>query len=632
MNSEECKKLWKFSRIPGIEESMFNKMLEQFYNLGILGLVKENIQNSLDARVLNEIEPVVVKIETGRINTKRIPGFNEIKERILCLSGKTSYTKETIENMKEKMEENEANYISFEDSNTKGLIGAKNGQSNSKEDTWGMYAYNKGVHSEENDVDLESIRGGSHGIGKIASNAASELNMMYFANCDELGNRHLGGTVQLIEHRYREKYYRSTGYFSDLKITDKGETKFYPFENDFDKVFSKDTRGLKIIIPFLRDQFNNEEEIIKSVCDNFFIAIIEKKLEVIVNRNIINSNTIKEYILNENYYIQKTLEMQKEFTPLYFNTYLNIKPIEIKIKDINDEYKFQLYFKYDEKISKGRVAIIRTIGMKIEDRKVRNYATKPFNAVLIPKSSLEDAFLKSLENESHTEISYEHIKNQNLQRNAKRFINNIGKEIAKIIDEEIKKKNPTEGFIDTKDLLYTVEHQFRKDLSNAISTVKINRGKKEKTLVKTTTAIPDKKKPGTTNTGKKIVKKVKGKNSGKGKKNKIMYNIHPDIVERIVLDEKEILRFNFSESKEVKNLKICDVLLSFVDGMGMEYNSQFNISDNYKDVIDKSTGERCNIKKNLIKAVKIKDGTAQIEFKLNEKFNKALKFVYCIEV
>ena len=74
----------------------------------------------------------------------------------------------------------------------KGLRGAKNGQSYRPEDTWGIYAYNKGVHSEEEDSTLEKSRGGSHGIGKIASNATSELHMMYFANCDDEGDKHLG--------------------------------------------------------------------------------------------------------------------------------------------------------------------------------------------------------------------------------------------------------------------------------------------------------------------------------------------------------------------------------------------------------------------------------------------------------
>ena len=47
---------------------------------------------------------------------------------------------------------------------------------------------------------------------------------------------------------------------------------------------------------------------------------------------------------------------------------------------------------------------------------MKNNVRKPFNAVLIPKSIKEDAFLKSLENESHTELSFEHIKDQKIQK------------------------------------------------------------------------------------------------------------------------------------------------------------------------------------------------------------------------
>ena len=44
MISIKNKNLWKFSSIPGIEESTFNKVLEKFYDLGISGLVRENVQ------------------------------------------------------------------------------------------------------------------------------------------------------------------------------------------------------------------------------------------------------------------------------------------------------------------------------------------------------------------------------------------------------------------------------------------------------------------------------------------------------------------------------------------------------------------------------------------------------------
>ena len=211
-----------------------------------------------------------------------------------------------------------------EDSNTKGLTGAMNGQSENKNDTWGIYAYNKGVHFEDSDSDTEKARGGSHGLGKIASNAASEIHLMYFANCDEEGNQHLGGTVQLIEHKYNDKYYRSTGYFTDIKDIENGRKRFYPYENNFDSVFSKESRGLKIIIPFLREQFNNEKELIKTICDNFFVAIDQKRLVVIVNEKRIDDTTIANYIMNQEYYFEQNWENIKvEFTPLYYHTYKN---------------------------------------------------------------------------------------------------------------------------------------------------------------------------------------------------------------------------------------------------------------------------------------------------------------------
>lgn len=634
--------LWKFSSIPCIEESTFNKILERFYNFGISGLVRENIQNSLDGKIPGETKPVVVTIKTGTIKKENIPGLEEIKNRINCLEGRNSYTKETIQHMKNKMNDEIINYISFEDYNTKGLKGAKNGQSTNKEDTWSIYAYNKGVHTEEEDETLEKSRGGSHGIGKIASNAASELYMMYFANCDEEGNKHLGGTVQLIEHKYEDNYYRSTGYFTDSKNIDSKTTKFYPYENNFDEVFAKDIRGLKIIIPFLRDQFNKEDEILKSVCDSFFIAILQEKLEVIINDKIINSKTIKKYITDKKYYIQKVEEVKDEFTPLYFDTYTKIKPKKLEIKDRSQSYNFNLYFNYDTKIPKGRVAIVRTIGMKIEDKKIKNNVKKPFNAVLIPESISEDAFLKSLENESHTELSFEHIKDQNLQKNAKTFINNISKEIAKVIEEAIKNNNPTDGVMDTRDVLYEVQTQFKKDLLQSAPTVKLNKGKgkEENTIVKVKPEIPKKKDPKDPQKDKtpkdpkekkkRSAKKVKEK--GEKKENTITYKAPADIVERVIISNKEYVKFDFTDTDDLKKSKTCDISLNVVDGMGQECIGEFSMKDSYEYILDKSTGDKLKIEENLIKDVKINKGVAKIELKLKEQYNKALKFVYYVEV
>ena len=634
-------KLWQFSPIPNIEESNFNKILERFYNMRVSGLTRENTQNAMDGRLLGFDGPVVLTVKTGNVKKEDIPGIDEVIDRIKCLEGRNSYTKETIQHMINKIDQDEVRYISFEDYNTRGLTGAKNGQSGSPKDTWGIYAYNKGVHFEESDSAVETSRGGSHGVGKIASNAASDIHLMYFANCDENGDKHLGGTVQLIEHTYEGQCYRSSGYFTDIEKIDENKTKFFPFENTFHTVFEKNTRGLKIIIPYLREEYDDEVEIIKSICDSFFVSILEGKLEVIVNEEKITRDTIRRYVKDSKYYNQDIAEMKKEFTPLYVETYLSEDPQVLTVSDGVNDYHFKLYFQYDEQIPKGRVAIVRTIGMKIEDLKVKGNVNKPFNAVLIGSAD-EDAYLKSLENESHTELSSDHIKDPTIQKRAKRFINNLSREMSKVIEEAVKQNNPTDGMMNTKDILYVVETQFKKDLTDTLGTVMVSKGKP---VVKASTNVPKKQK-------REKIEREKGSEKEKKKRDPLKrqkpskqnpgteseeqartkYSAHPDMVERLILGNKEVIKFDFTKSDQFTNETSCNISLAIIDGMGVEYDNEFNIRDNYESVTDLSTGKPYSYESNVIKDVAITNGIAQLQLQLKSKFNKSLKFVYYVEV
>ncbi len=644
VNSQHTDKKWKFSPIHNIEESNFNKTLERFFAMGVNGLTRENIQNSLDGHLPNAEEPVIVKITIGSMNSEDIPGIYNVKERIMNLEGHNHYTKETINHMKNRLNDKEVRYISFEDINTKGLTGAKNGQSGSKKDTWSIYAYHKGVHFEEEDNEREVARGGSHGIGKIASNAASDLHVMYFANCDANGEQHLGGTVQLIEHEYEEQAYRSTGYFTDIEHLSTNKSKFYPYENTFHDVFKKDTRGLKIVIPYLREKYDDEKEIIKSICDSFFVSILQNKLEVHVNDKEITKGTIASYIKNPEYYQQEITEAKKEFTPLYLDTYLHEEPRQITVNNKKEDYHFNLYFRYDEQIPRGRVGIIRTVGMKIEDFKVSGNATKPFNAVLIGGLK-EDAYLKSLENESHTNLSKDNFNDPELNSQATRFINNLSREVAKIIEEAIQEQNPTDGKIDTDDILYVAEAQLKKDLKSSMGTVKINKGKslvkssgnekqKEKREKRKNKDPREKKKTMAPKRKRNPLKWQKGNKDAEEtqEEGKERFSAHPEIVQRVILQDKELIKFDFRNSDELKGIKTCDIALSVIDGMGKEYKDEVNLYDNYDEIRDMTTGEVCQYKKEIIKNVPIKEGVVQLQMKLNRTFNRSLKFVYYVEV
>ena len=120
---------------------------------------------------------------------------------------------------------------------------------------------------------------------------------------------------------------------------------------------------------------------------------------------------------------------------------------------------------------------------------------------------------------------------------------------------------------------------------------------------------------------------------GESKEKLDRYSTYPDMVERIIIGNKEFVKFDFNGSDEMKKAKVCDIALSVVDGMGDECsNVEFDMNDNYEAAIDKATGKACKIDNNLIKDVKIIKGIALIELRLKSNYNKALKFVYYVEV
>lgn len=47
---------WKFSTSERIEDKSFNRRLEKFFKGGIPGLVRENIQNSLDEDLMKILQ------------------------------------------------------------------------------------------------------------------------------------------------------------------------------------------------------------------------------------------------------------------------------------------------------------------------------------------------------------------------------------------------------------------------------------------------------------------------------------------------------------------------------------------------------------------------------------------------
>jgi antitoxin component of RelBE/YafQ-DinJ toxin-antitoxin module len=598
---------WKFTEIPRIESISFNPILERFYKAGIEGLIRENIQNSLDAR-LNENEPAKVTISLEKIVKSDIPGHDEIVKRIESLKGQNSYTNETISNMQDFLNAETFDVLVFEDSNTKGLKGARFGQTNDNEHSYSSYAYQKGAHFSTEDAEKEKLRGGSHGIGKIASNSASQLYTMFFANNDENNFQTLGGTIQLIEHNYQGRYYRETGYF-----TDEIDGKFFPYENtNFHKLFKKESRGLKIIIPYFRGNFKDEDAIVRTVCDSFLLALKRNELIVDIHGIIISNETIEKILNNKQYFSDEIIKSKQLFTKLYWERFNHLYEIDFVIEDSEKAHHFELFFTYDESIEKGRTGIFRNMGMKIQDYGIQNYKQKPYNAVLIPKSSSEDALLKSLENESHTSLSHEHFKDETLKNNAKKFIKNLEIKIAEVIDLEIKKHIENEGKLDTSDLIYEIQYEAKQTLKKSQTEVLISDGESVDKVIKTdSTDILGKNKSKKRNkteggTDAKSVKKTFGDDS-----NKRYYQLPGSSIKRFITNHQENIIIHVN-NENMNNLENVNLLFSIVDGMGVEHTDELDLTTKYVKAVDLNTDTAITIDKFSLNNVSIIDNKISI--------------------
>ena len=204
----------------------------------------------------------------------------------------------------------------------------------------------------------------------------------------------------------------------------------------------------------------------------------------------------------------------------------------------------------------------------------------------------------------------------------------------------MKKYNQTDGVLDTKDLLYIMETEFKQDLSNAYGAVKMNKGKQ---VVKTTDVTTKKKnrkkgdKKGPVKPKSTGIKRTR-KDNPTGTADELqdsgteIYSVSPNLVERLILKDHEFIQFNFKDIPEMKKITTCNLSFNLIDGMGEEYKDEFKLNENYKAVTDHHTGSNCVIENESIKNVSIQEGIVKLKLELKPNYNRALKFVYYVEV
>ena len=208
---KNCK--WYFADQPNGQEVGPNNAMEQsFKNHPYASLVRESIQNSLDA-VLDKSEPVVVKFSFMEMQGADYPEFFELQHHIQgCLDyfPNNHNAKVTYEPMRKLFEGNKYHdhlgFIRVSDYNTKGMT-YEEGNTDTP-----FYAF---VRSAGVTVKDSAAAGGSFGFGKAAYYLLSPINTIIVSTCTENYQKYFEGAASLCTHTYKGSKKMAFGYYDD---------------------------------------------------------------------------------------------------------------------------------------------------------------------------------------------------------------------------------------------------------------------------------------------------------------------------------------------------------------------------------------------------------------------------------
>lgn len=274
---------WSFREVPaGIKNR--NPVQDEFFNSSealteISSLVRESIQNSLDALDPKSTSPVALKFSLSEV-TKQITNK--------YFAGLEDHLQQGIPGGHQVFRDKPCKYLLVEDFNTTGLLGDSRKDQLQEGDVPSKNSFHFFVWAEGSSAKIEGNRG-RWGIGKIVFPRLSNIKTFFVltrrdsseAPCKS--NEILMGMSTLRGHSLNGKNYQPDGWWADYS---KIENVPIPVKNEIVEEFKKDWRvhrqnenGLTILIPFIPD-FITKELIRDCVIRDYFIAIIQGLLEV----------------------------------------------------------------------------------------------------------------------------------------------------------------------------------------------------------------------------------------------------------------------------------------------------------------------------------------------------------------
>lgn len=472
---------WHFDNETGSEEGPNDSMAQHFKKSPYTALIRESIQNSLDA-VLDRSQPVNVTIETKALKVIDFPSFFDLREHVEgCLSyfSQNSNAKEVFGPMLPYLDctsgGDTISYIKVSDSNTRGMA-YEPGNTNCP-----FYAFvrSKGVSSKENQTS-----GGSFGFGKAAYFNMSPVRSVFVSTMLSDGQQIFEGVASLCTHKYKNEKKTSVGYYDNNNgnpILD---------ADNIPTPFKRTEPGTSICIMGINpaEKQGAFDEMIDAVLRNFWMAIWMGRLIVSfippdevenVDKIVISKENLELLIKNRFEEVDKSTWSDLHNPRPYFEAVINAGREGsncLHIKDsLPDLGQIDLYIKLNPNVT-DKIVYMRKPLMTVYCRKTKtNYG---FNGVIVCNGEEVNKKLRDIENPTHDEWDAKNGRNNEI----KKVGNKTLKDLQTYISETLEKifcdnSGGSLNITDLEEYLYVPEDLTAESFTTSQSQLDTNAGR-----------------------------------------------------------------------------------------------------------------------------------------------------------
>lgn len=406
--------------------------IETYNNFPMESLTKEEEQNSTDAAINNQKNPVIVEYAEFEIETTNLPDYDNLKKTFI---DNRAYWDKQLKNDRKAirffdsaldvLSKDKIRCLRISDFNTTGLT-----QVRELSGPWRNLVNNTGVS------DKPGRSGGSFGIGKHAAFACSQLRLVFYNTVNIENEAAFQGVLKLPTFKKDGIIYAGTGFYSPISGKFSPEYSSQSLDRDFERTGTQ-TGMDKFIIGFDESLKDLEDEIIITSLNNFLLAFFENTLIIRVGTTVVSKETLKDLI--KQYEDDKRL---KSVTKEYYETLVN--PDLITYTSVFEEDDIKIFIKLDSNYSR-KAAIVRQTGMKVFD-KSRLSGTIGFAALIKLDGDKVNEYFKKLENAEHNKWSdYRADNKYELQKNQDKIFSFVRKLIQDMHQENFELSIDADG-------------------------------------------------------------------------------------------------------------------------------------------------------------------------------------------